>query len=52
LRFGRNLCEEFDKPYLTVPIGSFSIGFFVVTTMFFTILGTALLMYGAALGPA
>jgi len=32
-------------------VGPFYVGFFGVTTIFFTILGTALLIYGAAIGP-
>ena len=32
-------------------VGPFYVGFFGVTTAFFTILGTALILYGAALGP-
>ena len=32
-------------------MGPFYVGFFGVTTAFFTILGTALIIYGAALGP-
>jgi photosynthetic reaction center L subunit len=32
-------------------VGPFYVGFFGVTTLFFTFLGTALILYGAALGP-
>ena len=32
-------------------IGPFYVGFFGITTAFFTILGTALIIYGAAIGP-
>jgi photosynthetic reaction center L subunit len=32
-------------------VGPFYVGFFGVTTIFFTALGTALIVYGAALGP-
>ena len=32
-------------------VGPFYVGFFGVTTIFFTILGTALIVWGAALGP-
>ncbi len=32
-------------------VGPFYVGFFGVTTIFFTLLGTALIIYGAALGP-
>lgn len=32
-------------------IGPFYVGFFGVTTLFFSVLGTALILYGAALGP-
>ena len=32
-------------------VGPFYVGFFGVTTLFFTVLGTALILYGAALGP-
>ena len=32
-------------------IGPFWVGFFGVTTLFFACLGTALLVYGAAMGP-
>ena len=32
-------------------VGPFYVGFFGVTTLFFTLLGTALIVYGAALGP-
>lgn len=32
-------------------IGPFYVGFFGITTAFFTILGTALIVYGAAIGP-
>lgn len=32
-------------------IGPFYVGFFGITTIFFTFLGTALILYGAALGP-
>lgn len=32
-------------------VGPFYVGFFGVTTIFFTFLGTALIIYGAALGP-
>ena len=32
-------------------VGPFYVGFFGVTSLFFTILGTALIIYGAALGP-
>ena len=32
-------------------VGPFYVGFFGVTTIFFTILGTALIIWGAALGP-
>ena len=32
-------------------VGPFYVGFFGVTTIFFSLLGTALIVYGAALGP-
>ncbi|NBC22430.1 MAG: photosynthetic reaction center subunit L [Gammaproteobacteria bacterium] len=32
-------------------VGPFYVGFFGVTTIFFTVLGTALILWGAALGP-
>ena len=32
-------------------VGPFYVGFFGVTTLFFSVLGTALIVYGAALGP-
>lgn len=32
-------------------IGPFYVGFFGITTIFFSVLGTALIMYGAAIGP-
>ncbi len=32
-------------------VGPFYVGFFGVTTMFFSFIGTALIIYGAALGP-
>ena len=32
-------------------VGPFYVGFFGVTTIFFSVLGTALIVYGAALGP-
>ena len=32
-------------------VGPFYVGFFGVTTIFFTVIGTAMLAYGAALGP-
>ena len=32
-------------------VGPFFVGFFGVTTIFFATVGTALLVYGAALGP-
>ncbi|MBL8953828.1 MAG: photosynthetic reaction center subunit L [Myxococcaceae bacterium] len=32
-------------------VGPFYVGFFGVTTMFFTVVGTALILWGAALGP-
>jgi photosynthetic reaction center L subunit len=32
-------------------VGPFYVGFFGVTTIFFTVLGTALIVYGASLGP-
>ncbi len=32
-------------------VGPFYVGFFGVTTIFFSVLGTALLVYGAAIGP-
>jgi photosynthetic reaction center L subunit len=32
-------------------IGPFYVGFFGVTTIFFTLMGTSLIMYGAAIGP-
>jgi hypothetical protein len=32
-------------------VGPFYVGFFGVTTIFFTIIGTALIVYGAAIGP-
>ena len=32
-------------------VGPFYVGFFGVTTIFFTVLGTALIVWGAALGP-
>ena len=32
-------------------VGPFYVGFFGVTTLFFSVLGTALIIYGAALGP-
>ncbi|MEM9222429.1 MAG: photosynthetic reaction center subunit L [Pseudomonadota bacterium] len=32
-------------------VGPFYVGFFGVTTLFFTIVGTALIVYGAAIGP-
>jgi photosynthetic reaction center L subunit len=31
--------------------GPFYVGFFGVTTLFFSIVGTALIIYGAAIGP-
>ena len=32
-------------------VGPFYVGFFGVTTVFFSVLGTAMLVWGAALGP-
>lgn len=32
-------------------VGPFYVGFFGVTTLFFSVLGTALILYGAAIGP-
>jgi hypothetical protein len=32
-------------------VGPFYVGFFGVTTIFFSVLGTALIVYGAAIGP-
>ena len=32
-------------------LGPFFVGFFGVTTFFFSVLGTALILYGAAMGP-
>jgi photosynthetic reaction center L subunit len=32
-------------------VGPFFVGFFGITTAFFTLLGTGLILYGAALGP-
>ena len=32
-------------------VGPFFVGFFGITTLFFSFVGTALIIYGAALGP-
>ena len=32
-------------------VGPFYVGFFGVTTLFFTFVGTAMILYGAAIGP-